>query len=216
MGQKIHPIGMRLPLTRDWRSRWYAAGDTYKKLLLQDIHLRELIMNRLKNAGVSRVDIERSFNSLAIRIFVSKPGLVIGRGGSGLEELRNVLEKEAEQKIKLDIEEVRHPDLNAYLVARGLADQIERRMPVKRIMNQAADRVERSGAKGVKIIVSGRIGGAEISRREKVQRGSIPMSTLRAYIDYASVPAKTATAGVTGVKVWIFAEKQDRREGLGS
>jgi small subunit ribosomal protein S3 len=216
MGQKIHPIGMRLPLTRDWRSRWYADDKTYKTLLLQDLKLRDLIMTRLRNAGVSRVDIERSLNALAIRISVSKPGLVIGRGGSGLDELRNILEKQAGQKIKLDIEEVRRPDLNAYLVARGLADQIERRMPVKRIMNQAADRVTRAGAKGVKIMVSGRIGGAEISRREKVQTGSIPMSTLRANVDYAAVPAKTATAGVTGVKVWIYADREDRREGLGS
>jgi small subunit ribosomal protein S3 len=216
MGQKIHPIGMRLPLTRDWRSRWFADNKTYKTLLLQDLKLRDLIMNRLRNAGVSRVDIERSLNALAIRIFVSKPGLVIGRGGSGLEELRNLIEKVADQKVKLDIEEIRHPDLNAYLVARNLADQIERRMPVKRIMNQAADRVERAGAKGIKILISGRIGGAEISRREKTQRGSIPMSTLRANIDYASVPAKTATAGVTGIKVWIYADREDRREGLGS
>src|SRR2546429_9254221 len=216
MGQKIHPVGLRLPLTRDWRSRWYAADKTYKTLLLQDLKLRDLIMTRLKNAGVSRVDIERSLNALAIRISVSKPGLVIGRGGSGLEELRNIVEKEAGQKIKPDIEEIRHPDLNASLVARNLADQIERRMPVKRIMNQAADRVTRSGAKGVKIMVSGRIGGSEISRREKVQQGSIPMSLLRANIDYASAPAKTATAGVTGIKVWIYADREDRREGLGS
>jgi small subunit ribosomal protein S3 len=215
MGQKVNPIGMRLPLTRDWRSKWYADNKTYKTLLLQDLKLRDLIMKRLRPAGVSRVDIERSLNALAIKIHVSKPGLVIGRGGSGLEELRQILEKVAGQKIRLDIAEIRHPDLNAYLVARNLADQIERRMPVKRIMNQTMDRVQRSGAKGVKVIVSGRIGGSEISRREKVQWGTIPMGTLRANIDYASVPAKTATAGVTGIKVWIYADKQDEREGLG-
>jgi small subunit ribosomal protein S3 len=213
VGQKIHPLGMRLGLTRDWRSRWYADDKSYKGLLLQDIKLRDLIMKRLKQAGVSRVDIERSLNALAIKIHVSKPGLVIGRGGSGLEELRQVLEKEAGQKMRLDIEEVRHPDLNAYLVGRALADQIERRMPVRRIMNQTMERVIRAGAKGVKIIVSGRIGGSEISRREKVQWGTIPMGTLRANIDYASVPAKTATAGVTGVKVWIYAE--EKKEELG-
>ena len=215
MGQKIHPIGMRLPLTRDWRSLWFADNKNYKTFLLQDIKLRDLLMEKLKPAGVSRVDIERSLNALAIKITVSKPGLVIGRGGSGLEDLRIFLEKEAGQKIKLDIEEVRQPDLNAYLVARNLADQIERRMPVKRIINQAMDRVMRSGAKGVKILVAGRIGGAEISRREKVQTGSIPMGTLRANIDFASVAAKTATAGVTGVKVWIYADKTNNKDGLG-
>ncbi len=215
MGQKVNPIGMRLPLTRDWTSRWYADDKTYKQLLLQDLKLRELIMNKLRPAGCSRVDIERSLNQLAVKVYVSKPGLVIGRGGSGLDELRRMIEKETKQKVKLDIEEVRNPDLNAYLVGRNLADQIERRMPVKRIMNQAMERVQRAGAKGVKIMVSGRIGGAEISRREKVQWGTIPMQTLRANIDYASVPAKTATAGVTGVKVWIYAEKRSNREDLG-
>jgi len=213
MGHKIHPIGMRLEITRDWRSRWYAEGEDYKKNLLQDLKIRNFIMAKLKPAGVSRVDIERSLNALAIKIFVSKPGMVIGRGGSGLEELRATLEKETGQKLKLDIEEVRNPDLNAYLVARNLADQIEKRMPVKRIMNQAMERVIRSGAKGVKILVAGRIGGAEISRREKVQWGTIPMGTLRAAIDFASVPAKTPTAGVTGVKVWIYAEA--KKEELG-
>ncbi len=213
MGNKIHPVGLRLPLTRDWRSRWFAERGDYRKLLLQDLKLRELIMGKLRPAGVSRVDIERSLNALSVKIHVAKPGLVIGRGGAGLEDLRKLLEKETGQKLKLDIEEVRQPDLNAYLVARNIADQIERRMPTKRIMNQAMERTIRSGAKGVKILVAGRIGGAEISRREKVQWGTIPMATLRANIDFASVPAKTATAGVTGVKVWIYADKKEEELG---
>lgn len=206
MGNKIHPVGFRLPLTRDWHSKWFAEGRDYSRLLLQDLKLRSFIMKRLKPAGVCRVDIERSLNALRIKISVARPGLVIGRGGAGLEELRVLLEKEAGQKLGLDIEEVRNPDLNAYLVARNLADQIEKRMPVKRVMNQSMERVVRSGAKGVKIIVAGRIGGAEISRRERVQWGTIPMQTLRARIDFASVAAKTATAGVTGIKVWIYAD----------
>ena len=172
MGQKVNPTGMRLPLTRDWRSRWFAESKDYKALLLQDIKLRNLLMEKLKPAGVSRVDIERSLNALAIKVRVAKPGLVIGRGGVGIDELRQTVEKVAGQKVKLDIEEVRYPDLNSYLVARNIADQIERRMPVKRIMNQSMDRVMRSGAKGVKIQVGGRIGASEISRREKVQTGS--------------------------------------------
>lgn len=213
MGNKIHPVGFRLPLTRDWNSKWFAEGRDYSKLLLQDLKLRTLIMKKLRSAGVCRVDIERSLNALRIKISVAKPGLVIGRGGAGLEELRVQLEKEAGQKLRLDIEEVRNPDLNAYLVARNLADQIEKRMPVKRIMNQSMERVVRSGAKGVKIVVSGRIGGAEISRRERVQWGTIPMQTLRAKIDFASVAARTATAGVTGVKVWIYADKKSEELG---
>lgn len=213
MGHKVHPFGLRLPLTRAWQSRWYAEGAAYRTQLLQDLKLRELIMARLRPAGVSRVDIERSMNALKVTVYVAKPGLVIGRGGSGLDELRQVLEKAAGSKLRLDIEEVRHPDLNAYLVARNVADQIEKRLPVKRVMNQTMDRVVRSGAKGVKIIVAGRIGGAEISRREKVQWGTIPMATLRANIDYASVAAKTATAGVTGVKVWIYAEQKSEELG---
>jgi small subunit ribosomal protein S3 len=208
MGQKVNPIGFRLPLTRDWRSRWFAEGRAYKENILKDVMLRELIMKRLRPAGVSRVDIERNLNMLGIKIHVARPGLVIGRGGSGLDDLRQVLEKESGQKLKLDIEEIRRPDLNAYLVARNIADQIEKRLPVKRVMNQSMERVARAGAKGVKIIVSGRIGGAEISRREKVTWGTIPMATLRAPIDYASVPARTATAGLTGVKVWIYAESK--------
>lgn len=213
MGNKIHPIGFRLPLTRDWNSKWFAEGRDYSKLLLQDLALRALIMKKLRSAGVCRVDIERSLNALRIKVSVAKPGLVIGRGGAGLEDLRVQLEKEAGQKLRLDIEEVRNPDLNAYLVARNLADQIEKRMPVKRIMNQSMERVVRSGAKGVKIVVSGRIGGAEISRRERVQWGTIPMQTLRAKIDFASVAARTATAGVTGVKVWIYADKKTEELG---
>jgi small subunit ribosomal protein S3 len=168
-------------------------------------------MEKLKAAGVSRVLIERSINKINITIFVSRPGMVIGRSGSGIEEMRKNLENLIGQKVSINVEEIKRPDLNAYLVARGLADQIEKRMGVKRIMVQAADRVMRSGARGVKIICSGRLGGAEIARYEKRAIGSIPLHTLRADIDYAHVPAKTLTAGVTGVKVWIYkpVEKED-------
>lgn len=213
MGHKVHPLAMRLPLTRDWRSRWYAEKGDYKKLLLQDIKLREFIMTKLRPAGVCRVDIERSLNALSINVFVAKPGMVIGRGGAGLEDLRTALEREAGQKLRLDIEEVRNPDLNAYLVGRNIADQVEKRLPARRVINQAMERVMRSGAKGVKIIIAGRIGGSEISRREKVSSGTIPLATLRAPIDFASVAAKTATAGVTGIKVWIYADKKEEELG---
>ncbi len=204
MGQKVNPIAFRLSLNKDWSSRWFATKGRYKELLADDIKIRSYIMEKLKPSGISRVMIERSINKLNINLFVSRPGMVIGRSGSGIEELRKNLEKMLNQKVSINVEEIKRPDLNAYLVARNIADQIERRMGVKRLMIQSCDRVMRSGARGVKIICSGRLGGAEIARYEKRSIGSIPLHTLRANIDYAAVPAKTLTAGITGVKVWIF------------
>lgn len=203
MGQKVNPVTFRLSLNKNWSSKWFAEKGRYKELLASDIKIREFVLKKLKPAGVARVVIERSINKLNIIVFVSRPGMVIGRSGSGIEELRKSVEALVDQKVTINVEEVKRPDLSAYLVAQGIADQIERRMPVRRLMAQAADRVMRSGAKGVKIITSGRLGGAEIARYEKKILGSIPLQTLRADIDYAHVPAKTLTAGVTGVKVWI-------------
>jgi small subunit ribosomal protein S3 len=210
MGQKVNPNAFRLSVSKDWESKWFAPKSRYKDLLAHDIKIREFVFKRLKNAGVSRVVIERSINKISISVFVSRPGVVIGRSGAGIEELKKEIEKIVGQKVSINVEEVKRPDLSAYLVAVGLADQIERRMPVKRIMLQAADRAMRSGAKGVKIICSGRLGGAEIARYEKRVIGSIPLQTLRADIDYAAVPAKTLTAGVTGVKVWIHKPSQNK------
>lgn len=204
MGQKVNPIAFRLPLNKNWSSRWYANKGRYKELLAVDIKIREFIIGKLKAAGVSRVEIERSINKINVIIFVSRPGMVIGRSGAGIEELRKDLEKMVGQKISVNVEEIKRPDLDAYLVGRNIADQIEKRMPVKRLMIQSCDRVMRSGARGVKIICSGRLGGSEIARYEKRSIGSIPLHTLRADIDYAAVPAKTLTAGITGVKVWIY------------
>jgi len=211
MGKKVNPKAVRLALTHDWSSRWFAADDKkYKELLLEDVKIRSLIMNKLKTAGANKVSIERSAGKLNISVQVARPGMVIGRGGSGVEELRKMIEKEIGQKISLNIEEVKTPDLVAYLVARGIADQIEKRFSVKRVMLQTSDRVMAAGAAGVKIICSGRIGGSEIARREKEVRGSIPTSTLRANIDFAKVDAKTATAGVVGVKVWIHRRNKEK------
>jgi small subunit ribosomal protein S3 len=212
MGQKVHPIAFRLPDNKNWNSRWIATGDRYKNLLQDDLKIRELVMERLRAAGISRVVIERSLNKLDIKVFVSRPGMVIGRSGQGVEDLKKKIEQLINQKISLTVEEIKRPDLDAYLVGRGIADQIERRMHPKRVIRQAADRVMRSSAKGVKILVSGRLGGAEIARREKISIGSIPLHTLRADIDFAVVPAKTATAGVVGVKVWIYREKPKKED----
>lgn len=205
MGQKINPKGFRLGQLYTWDSRWFADSKRYKELLIADVKLRELLFSKLKAAGLSQVEIERSINKVTIRLHVAKPGLVIGRGGTGLEELKKFVERfftDAKLKIDLAVEPVKEPNLNAYLVAVNVADQLARRMPHKRVVNQAINRVLTAGAKGVRILLSGRIAGAEISRREKYQSGTIPLSTLREDVDFASVPSLTRS-GYVGVKVWI-------------
>lgn len=210
MGQKVNPKAARLALTHDWSSKWIVSDDKkYKELLLADVKIRRLVMDKLKTAGVSKVIIERPAGKIKVTVQVARPGMVIGRGGAGVDELRKVVENTIDQKISLNVEEIKNPDTDAYLVARSIADQIERRYPVKRAMIGTVERVMRAGAAGIKAICSGRLGGAEIARREKQVRGSVPASTLRADIDFAKVDAKTATAGVVGVKVWIH-KKQER------
>lgn len=208
MGQKVNPTAFRLTLKKDWQSRWFAENKKYREYLLTDIKIREEVMKRLANAGISTLSIERRGNQVAITVYVSRPGVVIGRAGSGVEELKKYLENKIGSRVKLEVKEIKSPDLEAYLVAKNIASQIERRYPPKRAMHQTIERVMRAGAKGVKIIVSGRIGGAEIARREKAVWGTIPLSSLRANIDFAKVDAKTATAGVLGVKVWIYKGEQ--------
>lgn len=204
MGQKVNPLAFRLALKKDWKSLWFAENKKYREYLLTDIKIREEVMKRLANAGISNLTIERRGNQVAITVYVSRPGVVIGRAGSGVEELKKYLESKIGFKVRLEVKEIKSPDLEAYLVAKNIASQIERRYPPKRAINQTIERVIRAGAKGVKIIVSGRIGGSEIARREKAVWGSIPLSSLRANIDFAKVDAKTLTAGVLGVKVWIY------------
>ncbi len=210
MGQKIHPKGFRLGVVYTWSSRWFADKKTYKSLLLSDVNLRKILMNRLKNAGIAHVELERSINKIKIILHVSRPGVVIGRGGSGLEELKKFVEHyfheneiQSKLKIELSVEPVKEPNLNAYLVAVNIADQIARRIPHKRVCLSALDRVEGAGADGVKILLSGRIAGAEIARREKYARGSVPLSTIREAVDFAAVPSLTKS-GYVGVKVWIY------------
>lgn len=223
MGQKINPTGFRLGSTVTWGSRWFAGGNRYKDLLLSDVHIREILFARLKSAGLAHVEIERSINKVKITLHVSRPGVVIGRGGSGLEDLKKYIEKivahevgfvnpyaqkliqsreATRSKVEVAVEPVKEPNLNAYLVATNIADQLIRRMPFKRVCNQALERALTAGAKGVKILLSGRINGAEIHRREKFQSGTVPLSTIREQVDYAIVPALTKS-GYIGVKVWI-------------
>lgn len=211
MGQKVNPKGFRLGVTYTWDSRWFADKPRYQKLVLEDAKLRKALLERLKLAGIARVEIERSINAVTLTIYVARPGIVIGRGGAGLEELKKYvtsfiikegIQVEHVPKIDLRIEPLKEPALDAYLMATNIAEQLVKRMPYKRVLRQTLNRIMTSGAKGAKILLAGRIAGAEIARREKVQAGKVPLSTLRAKIDYASVPALTKS-GYIGVKVWI-------------
>lgn len=206
MGQKIHPVGFRLGISTTWQSRWFADEREYRKFVLEDLKIRQTLMKKLKPAGISSVEIERSINKLKIIIFVARPGVLIGRGGVGLSELKKFLMKELGIKDENSFEivpmEIKSADLSAYLVAQSIAEQLTKRLPAQRVMNQVKERVMRSGAKGVRIVLSGRIGGAEIARREWKQEGTMPLHTLRADIDFAVYPALTKS-GYVGVKVWI-------------
>lgn len=206
MGQKIHPVGFRMGISSSWQSRWFATSPKYKQFLEEDLKLRQLLLKKLRPAGIASVEIERAINKLKVIIFVSRPGVLIGRGGSGLTELKKFLLSQLKIKDENSLEivpmELKSPDLSAYLVAQSVAEQLVRRLPAQRVMNQIIERVLRAGAKGVKVVLSGRIGGAEISRREWKGSGTMPLHTLRSDIDFASYPALTKS-GYVGVKVWI-------------
>lgn len=204
MGQKVNPISMRLQVNKDWRSKWFANKREYAKYLSDDLALRRLITNKLgSRAAINKVDIERSPNLVTITISTAKAGVVIGRGGTGTQELKNDVEKIYKIPARVNIEEVKKPELHAKLVAENIAHQLERRISFRRAVKQTAAATMRAGAKGVRIEVAGRLNGAEMSRREKEVAGSVPLHTIRADIDYAQVDAKTV-AGIVGVKVWIY------------
>lgn len=206
MGQKVNPIGFRLGVSATWDSRWFANTKKYPDFLKEDIKIRDILMKKLRPAGISKIEIERAINKVKIIIHVTRPGVLIGKGGSGLLDLKkflmNELKVKDENKIEIAPMDVRAPDLQAYLVAQNISEQLVRRLPAARVMNQAVERVMQAGAKGVKVALSGRIGGAEIARREWKALGSIPLHTLRANIDFAIYPALTKS-GYVGVKVWI-------------
>lgn len=206
MGQKIHPVGLRIGTVAGWKSRWFADSKKYKENLLEDLKIRDMLMKKLKPAGVAEIEIERASSKLKIFIFVARPGVLIGRGGTGLTELKKALIKalkiKNENLLEIVPQDLRSADLSAYLVAQGIAEQLVRRFPAQRVMNQAIDRVMRAGAKGVRIVLSGRIGGAEIARREWKASGVMPLHTLRQDIDFSVYPALTKS-GYVGVKVWI-------------
>ncbi len=203
MGQKVNPIGLRVGIIRDWEGKWYAGKRNYADLLHEDLALRKLIKERFFTAGISRVEIERAANRLKITVQTARPGMVIGRGGAEVDSLRKQIEAMTGRQCQINIVEVKVPELDAQLVAENIAFQLERRVSFRRAMRQAQQRAIRLGAKGIKIWVSGRLGGAEIARTEWTQEGSIPLHTLRADIDYGFTEADT-TYGQIGVKVWIY------------
>jgi small subunit ribosomal protein S3 len=210
MGQKVHPKGFRLGIIFNWNSRWFfSSKKNYREALISDAKIRERLMKKLAYAAVTQVDIERAIKKITVIIFSVKPGVIIGRGGKGLEEVKNFIlqflpntKNKKEMKVEIKIEPVKRPYLNAYYVAQSIAEKLVKNFPHRMVVHQAMNRVMEAGAKGVKIQLGGRIGGAEISRREKYFEGTVPTSTIREEIDYAAYPSLTRS-GYVGVKVWI-------------
>ncbi len=212
MGQKVNPKSFRLGPLFTWDSRWFASAKQYKQLLLEDVKIREALLGRLKTAGIVQIEIERSINKIDITLHVARPGVVIGRGGSGMEDIKKFVSQviatvrpkdvKSVTKLEVKVKPVKEPNLSAYFMASQIADQLARRLPHKRVVKTAMDRMMTAGARGAKILLAGRIAGAEISRREKYTAGTIPLSTIRENVDYAEVPSLTKS-GYIGIKVWI-------------
>lgn len=203
MGQKAHPKGLRLGIVKDWDAHWYARKKEYQNLVLEDYKLRRFMKKKFYNSGVSRIEIERAANRVKVTLHTAKPGMIIGRGGAGIEAVRKELEAMSKKHVTVNIVEIKMPELDAQLVAESIAQQLERRIGHRRAMKQAIMRAMRLGAKGVRIVCSGRLGGNEIARRERSWEGTVPLHTLRADIDYGTWEANTS-AGKVGVKVWLF------------
>jgi len=201
MGQKVNPYGIRLGINKTWSSRWFSKNE-YTKLLHQDLKIKKYVEKKLKNASISKINIERAAKKLRLSIYSSRPGIIIGKKGSDIETLKNDLSKMSNLEVFLDIKEVRKPEVEARLVAENIASQLEKRISFRRAMKKAVQSAMRLGAKGVKVVCSGRLGGAEIARTEKYHEGSVPLHTLRGDIDYATAEAET-TYGICGIKVWI-------------
>src|SRR5438270_8642096 len=204
MGHKVHPNAFRLGVYRSWEANWFASEKDYTKLLHEDLEMRRLILGRLRNAGIAKIETERSSNAqMTVTIHTAKPGIVIGKGGSSVDQLREDLEKKFQNRVRISIQEIKQPELNAQLVAENIASQIERRISHRRAMKQSILRTMRSGAKGIRIALGGRLRGSEMARREWDREGRVPLHTLRADIDFGRATART-TFGVIGVKCWIY------------
>lgn len=205
MGQKVNPVSMRLQVNKDWRSKWFAGKRDYAGYLTQDLSVRRMIHSKLgSRASINKVDIERSKNLVTVTVHTAKAGVVIGRGGSGAQELKANIEKIYGVPVRVNIEEVKKPELQAKIVAENIAHQLERRIAFRRAVKQSVAATMRAGAKGIRVEVAGRLGGNEMSRREKTIEGSVPLHTLRADIDFASARAHYPGSGIIGVKVWIY------------
>ena len=203
MGRKVHPLGFRLGIIKDWQARWFAAGEEYADLLQEDLEIRQLIRDKMGQAGISKIEIERFPKRVSLTIWTAKPGIIIGRKGANVRALRQDLEKLSDKKVRIDVQEVERPELDAYLVAENIASQLQRRISHSRAMKRSATQAVRMGAEGIKISCSGRLTGAEMARREWVMEGRVPRNTLRADIDYGFAEART-TYGRIGIKVWIY------------
>lgn len=203
MGHKSNPIGLRLQINRTWDSRWYAEGKSYGKLLAEDLKIRKFIIETLPQAAISKVVIERPAKLCRVSIYAARPGVIIGKKGADIEKLRSQLAKMTDSDVKLNIVEIRKPEIDAKLVAQGIADQLIRRVAFRRAMKRAMQSAMRLGAEGIKVVCGGRLGGAEIARVEQYREGRVPLHTLRANIDYAEAEALT-TYGIIGIKVWVF------------
>ncbi|HZK26481.1 MAG TPA: 30S ribosomal protein S3 [Thermoclostridium sp.] len=217
MGQKVNPHGLRIGIIKDWDTKWYAGKKDFGDLLVEDFKIRKYVKEKLYIAGIARIEIERAANKVKLNIHTAKPGIVIGRGGVGIEQLRKELEKLTGKSVLINITEIKSSETNAQLVAENIASQLERRISYRRAMKQSMSRAMKFGAKGIKTAVSGRVGGAEIARSEHYHEGTIPLQTLRADIDYGFAEANT-TYGKIGVKVWIYKGevlpvKKDKKEG---
>jgi small subunit ribosomal protein S3 len=203
MGRKIHPVGFRLKINRDWDARWFAEGDRYRQLLLEDFEIRRYVEKNLNPAGDSKIEIDRHPNQVQVTLFTAKPGIVIGRKGESVKNLRQALEGITDKKVKVEVEEIEKPDMDAKLVAENVASQLERRIGHSRAIKRAIGQAMRQGALGIKIMVAGRLGGSEMARREYQMEGRVPRNTLRSDIDYGTAEATTGF-GQIGVKVWIY------------
>jgi len=203
MGHKSNPIGLRLQINRTWDSRWYAEGKSYGKLLAEDLKMRKFIFETLPQAAISKVVIERPAKLCRVSIYAARPGVIIGKKGADIEKLRSQLAKMTDSDVKLNIVEIRKPEIDAKLVAQGIADQLIRRIAFRRAMKRAMQSAMRLGAEGIKVVCGGRLGGAEIARVEQYREGRVPLHTMRANIDYAEAEALT-TYGIIGIKVWVF------------
>ncbi len=219
MGQKVNPHGLRIGIIKDWDSKWYANKKNFSDLLIEDVKIRKFVKKKLYISGISRIEIERAANKIKVNVHTAKPGLVIGKGGAGIEDLRKEVEKLTGKSVLINITEIKSPELEAQLVAENIASQLEKRISFRRAMKQSMSRTMKLGAKGIKTAVAGRLGGAEIARSEHYHEGTIPLQTLRADIDYGFTEANT-TYGKLGVKVWIYkgevlpaVKKQKKAEG---